>query len=163
MFIERFPKILLPTQMHFMNNLSPFLILNCPCDEALQWISQNLTQNGLRLGGSLVFTVMNDFPHCILAWRLTPTMNASDAQDTPLLALQKNNLGHVLVEHRPRLLSDNSSCYISKELRLFLEHRHMEHTFSAPYHPMMQGTLKNTVQTIERYHHSMKNIVNLQN
>lgn len=32
----------------------------------------------------------------------------------------------------------------------------MEHTRGAPYHPMTQGK-------IERYHRSMKNIVNLQN
>ncbi len=32
-----------------MNMLSPFLTLNCSCDEALQWSSQNLTQNGLRV------------------------------------------------------------------------------------------------------------------
>ena len=32
----------------------------------------------------------------------------------------------------------------------------MDHTRSAPYHPMTQDK-------IERYHHSMKNVVNLQN
>src|SRR4030095_15628929 len=41
-------------------------------------------------------------------------------------------------------------------VRDFLQDRHMEHTRSAPYHPMTQGK-------IERYHRSMKNIVNLQN
>jgi len=83
-------------------------------------------------------------------------MNASDVQDTLLLALAKTGLDHVLVEHRPRLLSDNGSCYLSKDLQLFLEGKHIEHTRGAPYHPMTQGK-------IERYHRSMKNIVNLQN
>ncbi len=83
-------------------------------------------------------------------------MNAADVQDTLLMALEKTGLDHVLVEHRPRLLSDNGSCYISKELQYFLERKHIEHTHSAPYHPMTQGK-------IERYHRSMKNIVNLQN
>lgn len=32
-----------------MNMLSPFLTLNCSCDDALQWSSQNLTRNGLRV------------------------------------------------------------------------------------------------------------------
>ena len=32
-----------------MNMLSPFLTLNCSCDEALKWSSQNLIQNGLRV------------------------------------------------------------------------------------------------------------------
>ncbi len=83
-------------------------------------------------------------------------MNANDVEDTLLIALQKTGLDHVLVEHRPRLLSDNGACYVSKELQLVLERRHIEHTHSAPYHPMTQGK-------IERYHRSMKNIVNLQN
>lgn len=101
-------------------------------------------------------SVLDDFSRYILAWKLTPTMAATDVQETLLMALAKTGLDQVLVEHRPRLLSDNGSCYISKELQLFLERRHIEHTHSAPYHPMTQGK-------IERYHRSMKNVVNLQN
>ena len=83
-------------------------------------------------------------------------MSATDVQNTLLMALASTSLDHALVEHRPRLLSDNGSCYVSESLRSFLERRHIEHTRSAPYHPMTQGK-------IERYHRSMKNIVNLQN
>jgi hypothetical protein len=32
-----------------MNMISPFLNLDCSCDKALQWTSQKLTQNGLRV------------------------------------------------------------------------------------------------------------------
>lgn len=110
----------------------------------------------LNWGWYYLSTVLDDFSRYILAWKLTPTMNASDVQDTLLLALDKTGLDHVLVEHRPRLLSDNGSCYLSKDLKLFLERKHIEHTRGAPYHPMTQGK-------IERYHRSMKNIVNLQN
>jgi putative transposase len=101
-------------------------------------------------------TVLDDFSRYILAWKLTPTMSSNDVQETLLMALASTGLDQVLVQHRPRLLSDNGSCYVSEELRSFLEHRHIEHTRSAPYHPMTQGK-------IERYHRSMKNIVNLQN
>ena len=101
-------------------------------------------------------TVLDDFSRYILAWKLTPTMSATDVQDTLLMALASSGLDHAQVEHRPRLLSDNGSCYVSGELRTFLQDRQMEHTRSAPYHPMTQGK-------IERYHRSMKNIVNLQN
>ena len=83
-------------------------------------------------------------------------MSASDVQETLLMALASTGIDQALVQHRPRLLSDNGSCYVSGELRTFLERRHIEHTRSAPYHPMTQGK-------IERYHRSMKNIVNLQN
>jgi transposase InsO family protein len=101
-------------------------------------------------------TVLDDFSRYIIAWKLTATMSTTDVQDTLLMALASTGLDQVLVEHRPRLLSDNGSCYVSGELRSFLESRHIEHTHSAPYHPMTQGK-------IERYHRSMKNIVNLQN
>lgn len=101
-------------------------------------------------------TVLDDFSRYIIAWKLTATMSTTDVQDTLLMALASTGLDQALVEHRPRLLSDNGSCYVSGELRSFLESRHIEHTHSAPYHPMTQGK-------IERYHRSMKNIVNLQN
>ena len=101
-------------------------------------------------------TVLDDFSRYILAWKLTPSMSTTDVQETLLMALASTGLDQVLVEHRPRLLSDNGSCYVSGELRAFLEQKHMQHTRSAPYHPMTQGK-------IERYHRSMKNIVNLQN
>jgi putative transposase len=101
-------------------------------------------------------TVLDDFSRYILAWKLTATMSTTDVPETLRMALASSGLDQAQVEHRPRLLSDNGSCYVSGELRTFLQDRHMEHTRSAPYHPMTQGK-------IERYHRSMKNIVNLQN
>jgi len=101
-------------------------------------------------------TVLDDFSRYIIAWKLTTSMSATDVQGTLLMALATSGLDHALVEHLPRLLSDNGSCYLSGELRDFLQDRQMEHTRSAPYHPMTQGK-------IERYHRSMKNVVNLQN
>lgn len=109
-----------------------------------------------RWGWYYLSTVLDDFSRYIIAWKLTTSMSTSDVQDTLLLALASTGLDHVLVQHGPRLLSDNGSCYVSGELRTFLQQHHMEHTRSAPYHPMTQGK-------IERYHRSMKNIVNLQN
>ena len=61
-----------------------------------------------------------------------------------------------MVKHRPRLLSDNGSCYLSKELKEYLSERKMEHTRGAPYHPQTQGK-------VERYHRSMKHVVKLEN
>ena len=52
--------------------------------------------------------------------------------------------------------SDNGPCYVSGELKNYLEKQGMTHTRGAPYHPMTQGK-------IERYHRSMKNVVKLQN
>ena len=101
-------------------------------------------------------TILDDYSRYILAYRLTPTMSAADVQETLQIALDKTGLDRVLVKHRPRLLSDNGSCYLSRDLKAFLESKHIDHTRGAPYHPMTQGK-------IERYHRSMKNIVKLQN
>jgi len=99
-------------------------------------------------------TVLDDYSRYILAWTLTPTMAATDVQETLEQALAK--LDRVRVRHRPRLLSYNGLCYVSGELRRFLEAQGMDHTRGAPYHPMSQGK-------IERYHRSMKNLIQLQN
>ena len=101
-------------------------------------------------------TVLDDYSRYILAWKLTTTMNTQDVQDTLEVALRKAGIESVRVRHRPRLLSDNGPCYISKDLKSYLEEWQMQHIRSAPYHPMTQGK-------IERYHRSMKNVVMLRN
>ena len=83
-------------------------------------------------------------------------MATTDVQETLELALAKAQVSQVRVKLKPRLLSDNGPCYLSKELKAYLAERDIEHTRGAPYHPMTQGK-------IERYHRSMKNVVLLQN
>ena len=51
----------------------------------------------LNWGWYYLSTVLDDFSRYILAWKLTPTMNASDVQDTLLLALAKTGLDHGLL------------------------------------------------------------------
>jgi putative transposase len=60
------------------------------------------------------------------------------------------------VVHKPRLLSDNGSSYISGELADWLEDRQMDHVRGAPYHPQTQGK-------IERWHQTLKNRILLEN
>ena len=72
------------------------------------------------------------------------------------MALDKTGVDKVNVRHRPRLLSDNGPCYLSSELKDYLDDLGMDHTRGAPYHPQTQGK-------IERYHRTMKNVVKLQN
>jgi transposase InsO family protein len=100
-------------------------------------------------------TVLDDHSRYILAYRLSPTMNATDAEETLKLALHKAQIEKVKVYHRPRLLSDNGPAYHSKDLATFLTQWRMQHIHSSPYHPMTQGK-------IERWHRSMKNVVKLQ-
>jgi transposase InsO family protein len=99
-------------------------------------------------------TVLDDFSRYIIAWKLYSSMNAEDVKDLLEEALRKTGVTHVRVRHKPRLLSDNGSCYISEELAKYLHKIGMKHTRGRPYHPMTQGK-------IERYHRSLKNVVNL--
>ena len=102
-------------------------------------------------------TVLDDYSRYILAWKLTPTMAATDVQATLEAALARAGLvGGVRVRHRPRLLSDNGPAYLSKAFQAFLREQRIEHTRGAPFHPMTQGK-------IERYHRTMKNVVELVN
>jgi len=101
-------------------------------------------------------TVMDDYSRFIIAWKLFSSMAATDVQETLDMALEKTGLSQVKVRLKPRLLSDNGPCYISKDLRDYLEQRDITHIRSAPYHPQTQGK-------IERYHRSIKNVINLEN
>jgi len=83
-------------------------------------------------------------------------MNTPDVQKTLELALRKAGVDRVNVFLRPRLFSDDGLCYLSKDLKNYLNRRYIEHTHSARYHPMTQDK-------IEHYHGSMKHMVNLQN
>ena len=110
----------------------------------------------LSWGWYYLSTVLDDFSRYIIAWRLTPTLGATDVQDTLDQAIAVTGVDGVPVRHRPRLLSDNGPAYLSSELREYLNDRGMKHTRGAPYHPQTQGK-------IERYHRSMKAVVKLEN
>ena len=101
-------------------------------------------------------TVLDDYSRFIVSWRLTCSMAASDVKETLDAALAETGVDQVKVRHRPRLLSDNGPCYLSKELGEYLAEREMQHTRGKPYHPQTQGK-------IERYHRTMKNVVKLRN
>ena len=101
-------------------------------------------------------TVLDDFSRYIVAWKLCTTMMAEDVTATLDLALQASGLDRAMVVHRPRLLSDNGSSYISADLAKWLDRQNMNHVRGAPYHPMTQGK-------IERWHQTLKNRILLEN
>ena len=80
-------------------------------------------------------TILDDYSRYIITWKLCTGMAASDVQDTLNQALEETGLDQANVVHRPRLLSDNGPCYISKDLAEYLEDTGMTHTRGAPYHP----------------------------
>jgi len=66
-------------------------------------------------------TVLDDYSRYILAWKLFTTMSAGDVKEVLDMAMAKTGIDRVKVRHRPRLLSDNGHCYVSDELRKYLE------------------------------------------
>jgi len=66
-------------------------------------------------------------------------MKAEDVTDTLELALQASGCDQVHVVHKPRLLSDNGSSYVSGELAEWLQGKGMKHYRGARYHPQTQG------------------------
>ena len=95
----------------------------------------------LNWGWYYLSTVLDDFSRYIIAWKLSPTMGATDVTETLDEALAITGVEQVQVKHRPRLLSDNGSAYVSGELRDYLKEREMPHTRGAPYHPQTQGKI----------------------
>jgi len=100
--------------------------------------------------------ILDDYSRYILAWQLCTGMSTEEVKETIEAAIEFAGFRDPTVLHRPRLLSDNGSCFVSKALKEFLEMEGIAHTRSKPYPPMTQGK-------IERYHRSMKNILLLQN
>ena len=75
-------------------------------------------------------TILDDFSRYIIALEL---------------ALDASGIDKARVLHRPRLLSDNGSSYVSDDLAKWMKRHDMAHVRGAPYHPMTQGK-------IERWH-----------
>ena len=101
-------------------------------------------------------TILDDFSRYVIAWKLCTTMKAEDVTDTLELALAASGCDLAHVRHKPRLLSDNGSSYISGDLAEWLDEQKMKHVRGAPYHPQTQGK-------IERWHQTLKNRILLEN
>ena len=83
-------------------------------------------------------------------------MTADDVTATLKLVLEASGCNRANVVHKPRLLSDNGSSYISGDLAEWLEDNGMDHVRGAPYHPQTQGK-------IERWPQTLKNRILLEN
>jgi len=97
-------------------------------------------------------TILDDYSRYIIAWELCKNMRSDDVERVVLKALDITGLS---VDERPKLLSDNGSCYVSGDLKEFLDELSITHVRGKPLHPQTQGK-------IERYHRTMKNIIKLE-
>jgi len=108
----------------------------------------------LGWGWYYLSTVLDDYSRFIVHWELCEGMKVEDVKRTIDRAVFK---AKIVSKQRPRLLSDNGSCYIAAELKDYLKSNHdMHQIHGRPLHPQTQGK-------IERYHRTMKNVVKLDN
>ncbi|SHH19076.1 Homeodomain-like domain-containing protein [Cognatishimia maritima] len=101
-------------------------------------------------------TILGDYSRYVVSWRLCTTMKADDVTATLENALAASGCDSATVAHKPRLLSDNGSSYISGDLARWLEGQGMDHVRGAPNHPQTQGK-------IERWHQTLKDRILLEN
>ena len=96
-------------------------------------------------------SIMDDYSRFIIHHELCTTMKTPDVERNVEAALIKTGLPE---GRRPKILSDNGSCYISEDIKVFMKEKGITQVHGAPNHPQTQGK-------IERYHRSMKNVVKL--
>ena len=97
-------------------------------------------------------TILDDYSRYIIHWELCVSMTEEDVKRNVQEAIRKAGLK---TKTKPKLLSDNGSCYIAKDLKSFLKKDlKIKQVHGKPGHPQTQGK-------IERYHRTMKNVVKL--
>ena len=106
----------------------------------------------IHWGWYYLSSVMDDYSRYILSWKLFSTMSADAVKETLDMAVTKTGVTKVHVRHRPRLLSDNGPCYLSHELKDYLDKRGITHTRGAPYHPQTQGKIERYRRTNQERH-----------
>jgi len=79
-------------------------------------------------------------------------MKADDVTATLTLALEASGCNRANVVHKPRLLGDNSSSYVSGDLAEWLEDQTMGHVRGAPHHP------QTLLRASHRHHQKEKKI-----
>ena len=107
-------------------------------------------------GWMYLSTILDDFSRYVIAWKLCTAMTSRDVTETLELALQASGGDQADAVHKPRLLSDNGSSYISGNLADWLTDNQMSQVRGAPYHPQTPGK-------IERWQHTLKNRILLEN
>ena len=121
-----------------------------------QWQTDFTYLKVLGWGWFYLSTILDDYSRYVISWKLCTTMKARDVTDTLELALKASGCDSAKIIHKPRLLSDNGSSYISEDLATWLDDKGMSHVRGAPYHPQTQGK-------IERWHQTLKNRILLEN
>ena len=91
-------------------------------------------------GWMYLSTILDDYSRYIISWKRCTNMRTQDVTDTLDLALKASGRDQVQVIHKPRLLSDNGSSYVSGELAEWL-HEALSRCAILPPNPRQDRTL----------------------
>ena len=86
-----------------------------------QWQTDFTYFKVLGWGWYYLSTVLDDYSRYIVHWELCSNMKSEDVKRSLDMALDNSEIRGDM----PRLLSDNGSCYLSKDLREYLDNKGM--------------------------------------
>jgi putative transposase len=106
-------------------------------------------------------SVLDDFSRRILAWELVTDVQTPSLAGVIQQALENTGLDRApricdqrRPTDRPRLLTDNGSGYLSRDMAAFLQAQELRHIRTRSHHPQTNGK-------IERMHRTLKGVVTL--
>ena len=83
--------------------------------------------NIIGCGWMYLSTILDDFSRYVIAWKLCSRIPSRHVTETLELAMQASGCDQAELAHKPTLLSDNGSSYISGELADWIEDNEMSH------------------------------------
>jgi len=105
----------------------------------------------LGWGWYYLSTILDDFSRYIIYWELCKNMMTEDVKRSVKRA---RIIAGLREDQHPLLLSDHGPCYIAADLQEYLDGFNIKQIHGRICHPQTQGK-------IERYHRSLKNVINL--
>jgi len=94
--------------------------------------------------------VLDDYSRYLIVLRVVRNMTGPTLTDLVHEAVELTGMQDVPVEHKPALLSDNGSGYISRPFNEYLELQQIRHIFAARRHPQTVGKFERVNRTAKQ-------------
>jgi transposase InsO family protein len=91
--------------------------------------------------------VLDDYSRYLICHRVVRDMTGATLADLVQEAVETSGVADVPVEHKPALLSDNGSGYVSKIFNEYLKSQEIPHIFAARFHPQTVGKFERLNRT----------------
>ena len=95
-------------------------------------------------------TSLHDYSRYLIVLRVVRDMTGPTLTDLVHEAVELTGMQDVPVEHKPALLSDNGSGYISRPFNEYLEWQQIRHIFAARRHPQTVGKFERVNRTAQQ-------------